>query len=156
MDDNLLRTRPPSPAGIRAILEGAAAAAEQPQPPAAEIPLLPQAGDPYKAHARPSNAAEATLHIMTRDAHFRGFAWHCFDSIDLRPAETPGGGPVLVLRFAGVIPTEIVLEGRNLSTLHAYLGQNRIAWVRELPPGRDFKEDGATVINRIAIRPVEA
>lgn len=157
MDDSLLDARPPSPGSIRAILEGAATAVERPAPPpaAGEAQLLPQPGDPYKAHARPSQAVEPTLHVMTKEGYFRGFAWASYDSVDLLPPEAPGGGPVLVIRFAGLMPAEIVLDGRNLGVLHAYLGQNRIAWVRELPAERDFKEVGATVINRIEIRPVE-
>lgn len=112
---------------------------------------LPKAGDPYKAHARASNKPVLTVGFLLRDGTTsRGFSYATFDSIDLLPSPAPSGGPVIVVRFAGLAPTEIRIEGRNLSLLYAYLGQHRVAWVRERG-GRDFLEDSATVVSGITM-----
>ena len=117
--------------------------------------FLPAAGDPYKAHARQSHKPEPTLHLLLRDGTYRGFSWGNYDSIDLLPGAEPGDGPVLVLRFAGIMAREVLITGRNLSKLHVYLGQQRIAWVRELPAKRGFADPQAAVITGLLVRPVE-
>jgi hypothetical protein len=112
---------------------------------------LPKAGDPYRAHSRAGNKPLLTVSFLLRDAtSSRGFSYATFDSIDLLPSPTPSGGPVIVIRFAGLAPTEIRIEGRNLSTLHAYLGEHRVAWVRERG-GRDFLEESAAVVSGITM-----
>jgi len=58
------------------------------------------------------------------------------------------------MRFAGLAPTEVRIEGRNLNTLYAYLSQHRIVWVRERGSGRDFLEEFAAVLTGIAITPL--
>lgn len=151
-DDSLMRDRV-RPSSIRALIESAGAEARaETEPAAEELDPLPRPGDAYVAHARPSNKPVITLHCLMGDASCRGFAWANYDGIDLVPAKEPGGGPVLVLRFAGRELVDVVIEGRNLQRLYAYLGQNRIGWIRELPAGRDFREDGTTVITQITIQ----
>ena len=123
-----------------------------------DIDPLPQPGDPYKAYSRLSNKPEIMLHVMLKDGYFRGFAWSNLDSVDTVSSGSAGVGPVLVLRFAGLVPVELRLCGSNLGKLHAYLGQNRIAWIREHPSRRGFdgaggKDDKAEVITGIIIMP---
>jgi hypothetical protein len=134
--DNLLHSRAPRPvSGIRAILEHAAQnklAEEHLQPEGdAEAILLPQPGDPYVAHARPSVRPERTLFIMLANGDYEGFPWSSFDRISLLHAKIPGAGPKIQLRFAGSQIVDLIISGRNLMALYAYLGQNRIAWLRE-------------------------
>lgn len=116
--------------------------------------LLPQPGDPYKAHARPGNKPESTLHLLFKEGHTRGFSWASFDSVDLVPSERPGEAPGLVVRFACLVPTEVIIAGRNLGKLHVYLGQNRLAWMRELPKGKMLQNREAPVITGLSVRPV--
>lgn len=132
----------------------------EPAPPEAEpggeeLELLPLPGDRYQAHSRPTTKPPMTLHCF-KGTLARGFAWHNFDSIDLEPSDTPGGAPVLVLRFAGREWMDVRIEGRNLGRLHAYLGQGRISWIRECPAGKEtFLGTGEVVITRITLTPAE-
>lgn len=166
MEDSLMRPRPKS-----TLLPGpgSKAAAKPPEPevvvnnvaepgPWDDFDPLPQPGDPYKAYARPSNKPEILLHVMLKDGFFRGFAWSNLDSVDTVSSESPGVGPVLVLRFAGLMPTELRLCGSNLGKLHALVGQNRIVWIREHPSRRGFdgagaRDDKAEVITGVIIVP---
>ena len=165
-DDLMLRTRPrstllPGP--------GSKAAVKPPEPetvadgraetgPWEDYDPLPQAGSPYVAYARPGNKPEMVLHVMLKDGFSKGYAWSNFDSVDTAPGDKPGSGPVLVVRFAGLVPTELRISGSNLGKLHACIGRQRIAWIREQPSARGF--DGvaapggnAEVITSIAVRP---
>ena len=164
MGDNLARERV-QPRSTLAV----PAAARRPQPEAAETPgvelatggdsdPLPDADSPYVAYGRPSNKPEITLHVMLRDGYWRGFAWSNYDSVEMVAPERAGAGPVLVLRFAGLMPAELWISGCNLRKLHVLLGQNRIAWMREVPSKRGFdgaaaNRDTAEVITRIIPRP---
>lgn len=120
-----------------------------------ELTLLPQAGDPYVAHARQSVGSETTLFCIDRDGNFEGFAWNTYDRIRLVKPELPGGGPVLVVRFYGSEITEVSIEGRNLDALRVFLGQCRVMWIRELGEAKAFGLGASeAVITRLTIRPV--
>lgn len=129
----------------------------EPQPPepdgAAKGDVLPQPGDPYVAFATPRGVAEPTLHVLLRDGTYRGFAWSNYDGIDLLAGEAPGSGPVLVLRFDGLRPTEVRITGQRHGLLHAYLGQQRIGWIREKPEGKIIADAHAPVIEKITLSP---
>ena len=58
---------------------------------------------------------------------------------------------MIVLRFAGIVAREARISGRNLLQLFDLLSHHRVAWVRELPPGRDFKDSKVTVITGITV-----
>jgi hypothetical protein len=120
-----------------------------------ELHPLPLPGDEYVAYSRSSNKPTLSLRFVLADASVRGFSFASLDTFDLKPGEKPGQGPMLVLRFDGSKGTEAVLEGRHLDTLYDHLGDHRIRWVRELPPGRDFLDADKPVINRITFRPVQ-
>ena len=112
---------------------------------------LPQPGDPYDtAHARSSNKPLPTLRFIKGDS-IRGLPYANLDSIDWEPAEKPGLGPTIVVRFAGIVAREARISGRNLLQLFDLLSYHRVAWVRELPPGRDFKDGKVTVITGITV-----
>lgn len=116
---------------------------------------LPKPGDPYKAHARVSNKQLLTLSFVLKDGiTVRGFTYGNFDSIDRLPGGTTDGGPVIVLRFAGLAPSEVKIAGRNLNTLYAYLSQHRIVWVREQAVERDYLDESAPVVSSIVITPL--
>ena len=164
MDDSLLRARPrstllPGPAGKAAAApppEAAAFDAAEPGP-WDDYDPLPQPGSPYAAaYSRASNKPEIVLHVLLKDGFSKGYAWSNFDSVDTSPGDRPGGGPVLVVRFAGLTPTELRISGRNLGKLHACIGRQRIAWIREQPSKRGFDAanalgDKAEVITGIAV-----
>jgi hypothetical protein len=117
--------------------------------------FLPKPGDAYQAFGRPGNKPELTLYCLRKDGFFQGFAWHTYDSIRMMPADKPGEGPILAVRFAGAVTTDVIIRGRNLGDLPIYLGQNRLLWVREMAAERDFFEQAATVITSIEFREVE-
>lgn len=165
MGDNLARerVRPQSTLVIEAgrARKPAPEAEERPgadAPPGDDFDELPQPGSTYgAAFSRPGNKPEPTLHVLLADGQFKGYAWSNFDSVDTETADHPGGGPVLVVRFAGLEPTELRISGRNLGRLHACIGRQRIVWIRELPSKRGFaggpaNDDKAEVITGIVIK----
>lgn len=110
---------------------------------------LPGAGDAYVAHARAANKPLLSVTFLLRDGtNSKGFAYSTYDSIDRVPGKMPGEGPGIVIRFAGHVPTEVTLEGRNLNTLYSLFSQHRVAWVRERGE-RDFITTQETVVTRI-------
>ncbi len=124
-------------------------------PPLDDVSPLPGPGDAYKAYARASNKPLPTLVLLLANASTRGFSYANLDTIDLLPSSDPGQGPVIVLRFSGITPTEIVLPGRNLDALYVALGAHRVAWVRERSPSRDFIPAAETVITGIRFNKIE-
>lgn len=112
---------------------------------------LPQPGDPYKAHARPDNKALLMLRFLLRDASVEGFAYSDLRRTRMQPGNDPGSGPVLVLRFVEAAVTEVRIEGRHLDVLADMLSYHRVAWLRELPPGKMHHEKNAAVITLITV-----
>lgn len=112
---------------------------------------LPLPGSPYDvAHSRPENKPVPMLRFIYGDT-IRGLPYANLDSIDLVPADKPGGGPVIVIRYNGILPREARINGRHIVMLYDLLSDFRVGWIRELPKGRDFKDDNATVITGITI-----
>jgi hypothetical protein len=166
MDDSLLRNRPkstllPGPASKAAVRapepEAWADGGAEPGLPDDDVDPLPQPGSPYMAYGRPGNKPELVLHVMSKDGFFKGYAWSNFDSVDTVPGDKPGSGPVIIVRFAGLVPTELRIVGSNLGKLHACIGRQRIGWIRERPSKRGFDAvaatgDRAEVIESIGVR----
>ncbi len=155
--DTVVRMRPKS-----TLIPDFAKSARQPEaaddagaatPAGDDLIPLPGPGDAYKAHARPDNKALLTLRFLLRNSAVEGFSYSDLRRIRLLPSDKPGGGPVLVLRF---IDEEVRIEGRHLDAMHNYLGYHRIAWVRELPPGKMLGEGMAAAVTGISIRQVES
>ena len=115
---------------------------------------LPGPGDPYKAFARPSHQMLTTLFVIRGDEK-RGFPFGDLDGPDMLPGESANQGPVIVMRFARIFPTEVILIGRNLDELYNYLGDHRIRWVRCLPEGKMIKDRDVPVITEIVVRPLK-
>ncbi len=153
----LARTR----SGFNEILRGTEAATQETKGAAdvegessdgeALIPLPPPGASYDTAYARPHNKPLATLRFIKGEG-IRGFPYANLDSIDWLPSEKPGGGPSIVIRFSGLVPREATISGRNMRTLFDLLSYHRVAWVRELPPGRDFRDGQATVITDITVK----
>jgi hypothetical protein len=144
----------PKPGLIEMLDKAAEARREQEgdlEPPEKLHPL-PRPGDSYEAFSRSTNKPTLSLRFVLADASVRGFSFASLDSFDWQSGGKPGDGPVLVLRFDGMRATEAVLEGRHLDTLYDLIGDHRIRWVRELPPGRDFQDPDKPVVNRITFR----
>lgn len=135
--------------------EAAREPAADPLPPMERLPPLPGPGDPYKAYARPANQMLPTLVLLLADASVKAFSYNNLDTLDLLPAKDAGDGPVMVLRFSGIVATEIVLTGRDLDELYNYLGFHRVAWIRERSPSRHFLSEMETVITGIRIKKLE-
>ena len=163
-DDTVVRLRPKSslvPPGVKpggGLGPKAAAAADtgQEAEPGERLIALPEPGSAYDAaYARPNNKPLTTLRFVIGDK-VRGLPYANLDSIDWEPAEKPGGGPVIVLLFAGVQVRKAVIAGRHMLLMYDLLCDHRLAWVRELPKGRDFKDRDATVITGITIKEVES
>jgi hypothetical protein len=115
---------------------------------------LPQPGSAYDAaHSRASNKPVPTLRFVMGDA-IRGLPYANYDSIDWLVADKPGASPAIVIRFTGLVPREAIIAGRHLLKLYDLLSHHRVAWVRELPKGKDFMDGKATVITSITIRPI--
>jgi hypothetical protein len=162
MDDDLLaRVRPKS-----TLLEMKPATARRPEPDAAveaspdvlaldNLVPLPQPGDAYKAHARPDNKALLMIRFVLRNGSVVGFAYSDMRNTRMEPGDDPGGGPVLVLRFVEAVISEVRIEGRHLEVLADLLAYHRVAWLRELPPGKMNHEKNVAVITRIAIAALE-
>jgi hypothetical protein len=116
---------------------------------------LPQPGSPYVAHARASNKPLPTLRFIMGDT-IRGLPYANLESIDWQVADKPGASPAIVLRYTGLIPREAVITGRNnLLRLYDLLSNHRVAWVRELPRGKDFLDAAATVVTGIAVERIK-
>ena len=113
----------------------------------------PNAGDPYKAHARQSTRAIPTLFVVRADGSTRGFPYGDLYGPDLLPGDDAGKGPAIVMRFARY--ERVTLAGRNLGTIHAYIGSHRMPWVRELPRGRMPAERDAPVITGVTIEEID-
>lgn len=153
---------PARPAGVIEMLDASAAArreiggeVEGDLPSLEKLLPLPRPGDPYTLAFARTPQPVMTLRLLQGNGTNRGFAYHNLDSVDWVQGEKPGDGPYIVLRFDGLTPTEALLGGRHVDQLYDLLGHHRVSWVRELPPGRDFKEPDETVINRIYYRPVQ-
>lgn len=145
------KPEPPKPA------EAGAAAVEPAEtlPALDDLPPLPGQGEAYKAHARASNKPLATLVLLMGDASARGFSYSNLDTLDLVPGNDPGQGPMICMRFNGIVATEVRVSGRNIDGLYSYLGHHRVAWVKERPPSRDFIPQGETVVTGIRISKIE-
>ena len=161
MADNLARSRPISPSGIRAMLDKGQAAAKEAETPEGDGPLLektdplPRPGDPYRANARHGNKPEMTLHFISKDFAYEGFSYADFERVRLVPGDKPGGGPVLIVRFNGSVITDVRIEGRHLHSLYHWIGLHGVSWVWEHPGSADFADEAAPIIKRIAFDVVE-
>jgi hypothetical protein len=113
--------------------------------------LLPQPGSPYDvAHARASNKPVPTLRFLIGDS-IRGLPYANLDSVDWLAPDKPGASPAIVMRFSGLVPREALITGRNMLKLYDYLSNHRVAWVRELPKGKDFLDVPETVVTGIKV-----
>jgi hypothetical protein len=116
---------------------------------------LPQPGSAYDAaHARASNKPVPTLRFVMGET-IRGLPYANYDSIDWLVADKPGASPAIVIRFTGLVPREAVITGRNLLKLYDLLSNHRVAWVRELPKGKDFLDAAVTVVTGIAVNRIK-
>jgi hypothetical protein len=121
-----------------------------------DLSPLPGPGAPYVAAARLANKPLTSLVLVLADASARGFSYANLDTHAMLPADQPGQGLVIALRFYGVVPQEVRLAGRHLDMLYSHLSQHRIWWVRERGAERDFCPAGEPVITGISFHKVEA
>jgi hypothetical protein len=142
-DDATLLERPRDKAGLDSLL-GRYARTEE------GFDTLPRPGDDYLAHARPGNKTEPMLCFIRSDQSLEILSYGHLARVRLLPCPAQGGGQSLLLRFVEAVVTEVRLEGRGLRTLPDYLRQHRIAWIRELPGGREFGQ-ADSVVSRIDI-----
>jgi hypothetical protein len=123
----------------------------EPEPQIAdEVDDLPGQDEEYVACSRPDNKPQLMLSLVKADASVTTLSYGDLRWIDLKPADKPGNGPGLVLRFVGV--AEVRIEGRRLRAVVDYLRRHRIGWLRELASGRDFRDANAMVITSMEVR----
>lgn len=118
----------------------------------------PRPGDAYRPCARFMNRLEerqTMLHFIARDCTPTGFPYANLDGIRFEKSGQPGGGLDLVVRFAGVKPTEACLAGRNLDGIYDWIAAGTLPWVWERPDGIYREDDTATVITRITFVELE-
>jgi hypothetical protein len=117
---------------------------------------LPQPGDPYKAHARPDNKPLLMLSFLLSDGAVEDFSYSDLRRIRLLPADRPGGGLVMVLRFVEAAVVEVRIEARRFDAMHNYIKHHRVAWVRELPTGMPMADTLAAVVTAITITQLDS
>ena len=143
---------PPAPAPV------AVAEEQDYSPPPKKSDPLPKPGDRYRPYARFLNRMseeQKYLHFIHGDFACVGFAYHDLRRVTVVPADKPGNGPSLVLRFIECVVVEITISGRNLDDLHYYLSEWWMPWVWEQPKGFKTASDQATVITGIDFRELE-
>jgi hypothetical protein len=135
---------------------GDAGSIEDALPPMDELAPLPKPGDPYKAYSRPANQMLPTLHLIKGDGQIFSFPYSCRVEGPhmLSLPEAPGKGAVIVMRFSASVPVEVMLAGIRVDELHNYLGDHRIRWVRELPPGKVVTDAKIVVVRNIFVQPL--
>ena len=154
LDDLLPGKARPRPAALRELFgepvgdpPPVAATTAEPETKGDDWPLP---GDDYRAHSRLGNKPELMLTLVKSDGSMTGLAYADMRQWQLLPPSSPGGRPVLVLRFYSICV--VVVEGRHLDRLLSPLRRHLLSWLAELPAGRDFEAKDATVITRIELR----
>ena len=126
--------------------------------PANELHSLPDESYDYRPFARPAARPLMMLHLLLARE-----PWHdVFAYADLRRmhrisnGNAPGElGWALFFAFNGLTEVRLFGRGRDMNLLIDYLSQGRIHWIREMPAGKDYEDEGATVIHRINVVPAE-
>lgn len=109
---------------------------------------LPAADSDYSPY-RISNAPEFSLVCIKSDGTMRGFQYVHLDSdSDFAP-----DGQSITLRFMGLAPWQVTVEGRNLRELFDYLHQHRIPYIREAAEA--FADDDEEIITKITLTPLK-
>ena len=129
---------------------------QQPASPArddGEAVTLPAPGEDYRAAGRPAAHALPRIHFLLADRTVCFCQYAELDSFGRFTPGARGAGDAFVICFKGRVPTEIVIEGRNLWSIFDSISMHRLPWVRELPRARDFEDERTPVIHRIAFRP---
>jgi hypothetical protein len=117
---------------------------------------LPRPGDPYKAIARPASKPLSTLHLIKADGTIWSYPYSCrVEGPHLVYADDAAKTLVVVLKFSGLVGTEVTLSGRKLEQMVNFLGHHRIAWVREQAKGKIAKDGEGPVITGIHIKTLE-
>lgn len=127
---------------------------ETPVPPEMLAPL-PRADDDYKAHARLANGPLLTIFFLGKGQLPDGFSYSNLERVRMAAPDVAGGGPMLLLRFAGSVTTEVRVDGRNMLGLCDLIGRHLIHWLREHPTGRDDGNDHEVFIRSITPRVIE-
>jgi hypothetical protein len=153
MSEALVRDRVRPQPGIRAILDAPPAEPTWDGPEGWEdaggLETFSPESTAYQAHARPGNKLLPSIHFILRGHAIRTCQYMHLESDSHFTPLPQGQGQRLAFRFAGSVAVAVVIEGRNLWRLYDYITQHRIAWVHELPEGRDFEGERAAVIRSI-------
>ncbi len=148
-------TPPPEPSRPTAVPD---APEEDYQSPPKKSDPLPRPGDAYRPHARFLNRLSADpklIHFVTKDLTREGYCYSDLRRVSWLPADDPGDGPVLALRFVEAVVTEVRITGRNLDDLHYWISEGCMPWIWERPDGFRARDDAATVITGIAFQEIE-
>jgi hypothetical protein len=95
----------------------------------------------YQAFARASNKPVYAVHFVTPAGDVRSFQYAHLDSDSRYEASR------ITLKFMGMEPVRVTIDGRNLWRLYDYLHQHRMPWV--MVATRDVAADGQPIVTRI-------
>jgi hypothetical protein len=96
----------------------------------------------YQAHARAANKPVFAIHFVTPAGEVRSFQYAHLDSGSEFKATR------IELKFLGMDPVRVIIEGRNLWRLYDYLHQHRMPWV--MVATRDVAADGQPIVTRVS------
>jgi hypothetical protein len=103
---------------------------------------LPDLGEgEYQPYSRPANKPIHSIHFITAKGTIRSFQYVHLDS------DSRYSGEKIELRFIGMEPVRVVIQGRNLWRLYDYVHQHRASWVTEA--SKDFAPDGQAIVTAI-------
>lgn len=108
---------------------------------------LPTPGEgPYVAGGRAANKPIATLHIVTAAGEVHSFQYIHLDS------HSTFINSVITLKFLGMEPVRVIIEGRHLWRLYDTLHQHRLPWLAVA--ARDLAAEGQPVVSRVTFAKV--
>jgi hypothetical protein len=97
----------------------------------------------YLAYGLPANRPLVSIHFIVPDGTIRSFQYRHLDS------DTRYDAGRITLRFLGLRPMKVVIEGRNLQSLYYHIHQDRIRFVAQA--ARDFAKDDEPIVSKIDI-----
>ncbi len=127
-------------------------------PPPKKSDPLPRPGDGYRAHARFLNRLgndQKMIHFVDKDCWCEGYAYSDLRRVRWVKGDSPASSPVLELRFAEAVTTDVRIEGRHLEDIHYWISEGTMPWVWEQPTGFRSRDDNTVVISRITFHLVD-
>ena len=113
---------------------------------------MSRAAEWYEAYTTNGSPGLLRIAFLFMDGSVSSYPYSALSYCWYEPTDDRDGGAITMLSGERPGGDEIVITGRHLGELHAALGERRIAWVRELPPGGVVAAAGTPVVYSIAVR----